>query len=348
MPRIVERFVGRENNFDAIRLIAALMVVLYHSYALNGILHADPLGRLTHGQDTFGGLGVNIFFVLSGFLIAASYERSGSLVRYLKARALRIFPGLFGVLVFSVFVLGPFVTPVPFARYFADPHTYSHLRCLSLYWLDYGIPGVFAANPNPGIVNGSLWTLAYEFDFYLLVAALGQLRLLRKDVVTLLYVASLASFHFSVGGGVVALFRYFGAGMLLYLFRDRVPINGMALAAALGALALGTWLGAWKYAFLIVGPYAVIALALTPLPWLRRLSRSGDLSYGLYIYGFPLQQALIAWRGPMRALETFALVLPLLFLCAAASWRWIERPCLKLKDTPLLRGFSRDPSVEGA
>ena len=159
--KVSEGLLTRKNNFDIIRFLASLMVVWFHSYPLTlGITGGtDQLAFLTGGQVTFGGLAVMIFFIISGFLITMSYDRSNDLTKFTKARILRIFPGVIFVVLLSTFVLGPLVTNIELKEYLTNFQTYKYLLAMSLYKMQYALPGVFETNVYQISVNGSLWTL---------------------------------------------------------------------------------------------------------------------------------------------------------------------------------------------
>ena len=162
---------ARKNNLDIIRFLAATLVVFSHAYPLTtGNNATEPFAVCSNGQMTFGELAVSIFFIISGFLITQSYDRSKNPIYYFKARVLRIFPGLIFCVLLTVFFLGPIFTELNVKDYFKDPKTYDYLKTITLYWIQYDLPGVFQTNVWPGAVNGSLWTLWYEFFFYIVVA----------------------------------------------------------------------------------------------------------------------------------------------------------------------------------
>jgi peptidoglycan/LPS O-acetylase OafA/YrhL len=305
-------------GFDYLRLMAAILVIAHHARVLNG---APPL-MLGPGLDP-GALGVGIFFVISGALVTGSLERSAKITEFLAKRALRIFPGLLVALLLTAFVLGPLVTTR--SGYLGEPATWLYvLRNLTLYAVTYQLPGVFLAAPVAAIVNGSLWTLRLEFTAYLGLAALGAARWAkprtltvlalsaacvaiglplgdpgpRSDLVRIAYLAALNGFLFLAGAAL-------GVGRLR-------PALWITLAA-LGFLATPAW-------FLAL-PLAVLRLGELKLP-----KPPADLSYGLYIYSFPLQQWL-ATQHQLTLATSLAATLPF----AALSWFLVEKPALRLK-----------------
>lgn len=306
------------NSFDILRVAAALAVIFHHTYPLNGRPALQLLGA------DFGAFGVGVFFVVSGYLVTESYRRSGDAGRYLAKRALRIWPGLVVSLILTAVVLGPLVTALPTADYFADPQWALYiLRNTLLYPVTYDLPGVFAANPAYG-VNGSLWTLRLEFTAYLALAGLGAARWARPGILAGLAFAAAAGaigLHASGLDAASDLFRIpylalvngflFLAGAVLRTSRIRPALPAALLAMVL--LATPAW-------------FLGLPLIVARLGALQAPRLPVDLSYGLYIYSFPLQQWL-AERGQLNLATSLAAALP----CALASWVLVERPALGLK-----------------
>jgi peptidoglycan/LPS O-acetylase OafA/YrhL len=160
----LERFAsGRSNNFDFLRFLAATLVIFSHSFSFSTASGWEPLLTLTRGQSTLGGVGLGIFFVVSGFLVTQSFENSRSIARFLKARVLRIFPALAVVVCLSVFLLGPLLTSLSLGAYLSNSATYNYLSQLLLDPSHYSLPGVFGSNVQGSLFNGPLWTLSFEF-----------------------------------------------------------------------------------------------------------------------------------------------------------------------------------------
>jgi len=341
-PKPFSGRVHAANNFDALRLAAALMVLVGHAYVLSGRSPAEPLAAHT-GVGGLGELGVSVFFVISGFLVTMSFERAGSAAAYLANRVLRIAPGLAVSLALTAWALGPLVTNLAASEYFARPQTWLYVaRNALLYPVTYLLPGVFERNPYPAAVNGSLWTLRLEFTFYLLPPLLARLGWLGRSGLATVAAAAAAAYLVLAAAGHPAVlliaarnFWLFAAGAALYVWRDSPFLKrpfwpGLALAAFAVSLPLRA---VTPFVAPLALPLLVAAFALRPLPGLRSVSRAGDLSYGVYIYAFPVQQALMQALGPERLGTaafvglTLAAVLPL----AALSWRFVERPALGLK-----------------
>lgn len=333
----------RPNNFDLLRFVAATLVLVDHSDVLTGRPgHSGPFG-----YDTLGGFAVAVFFVISGFLVAASWQRAPRLVAFTAKRALRIVPAYAAVTALAALVLGPIVTDLSPGAYFRQPLTWAYFRNLSFFTLQYSLPGVFTDNPFPHAVNGSIWTLPIELTMYIALAALGCIGLMTRAGVSLL-VALLAIGWFGWGteataapplyfvvlptGYTLHLALWFFSGSALWFWREHVSYRS-DIAVAL--LVLLWWTEGTRAGMLVVHaafPYLVLWTAQLRIGWMNRFGRHGDFSYGMYLYAFPVQQTLIWFGGAAwpHALYIVACFLTCL-LCAVASWRWIEHPALRLK-----------------
>nr|WP_277396186.1 acyltransferase [Burkholderia sp. Ac-20379] len=315
------------------RLFAALMVLYSHQHALLAL----PEPSVANGM-TFGAIGVAIFFSISGYLVIQSWERDPHAGRFVAKRFLRIWPGLFVVTMLAAFVLGPLVSRLPAAEYFQHPSLWHYLNNLRLK-MAFELPGVFEHNPYPNAVNGSTWTIPLEVRWYLYLLIGGVLTLMRRRWLVLAAVVALCVNYFAIYhaetnpdqayGTHYGL--YFCGGVLMWLYRDtwagRRRVWVVALAASLGATAClfgQIMLGAW----LLITPVAVMFGAAST-PYLRRFGRFGDLSYGVYIYAFIVQQTLV-WhvgsRWPFGA--DLALSIAITLVCAWLSWHLIEKRAL--------------------
>ncbi|MEH7179426.1 acyltransferase family protein [Neobacillus vireti] len=323
----------RKNNLDIIRFFAATLVILSHAYPLTtGNNASEPFAIWTNGGMTFGELAVAIFFVISGFLITQSFDRSKNPINYFKARTLRIFPGLIFVVLLSVFVLGPIMTEVSLMNYFKDRDTFEYLQTISLYWMQYDLPGVFEKNIWPAAVNGSLWTLWYEFFFYIVVAVLGVTRLLDRRVVLLGFILSTVLYFLGKGGFYTDLFRYFSAGMVVYLFRKQIYLNGWFALLSFILMIISAIVGYFEYAFSIFGTYLIFYVAFDSAVKFHNFGKFGDFSYGIYIYAFPIQQVMThIFNNQLTPIENFLLSFPVTLVFAIISWYLVEKRALKYK-----------------
>jgi len=339
---------GRRNNFDALRLVAAASVVFSHSFLIaEGTQDNEWLIRVTGNQSILGLVAVFVFFAISGFLVTQSFEETGDAWRFLAKRALRIFPGLFVATVLSAFVLAPVVTTLWPSAFLSRPEPYEYVVGNTL--LDqtvHELPGVMFVNNPVGLeINGSLWTLRLEFTMYLMVLALGVLRLLRVQAALLLLLFGMACLYFEMLyplekwgwffqllSGWGWLVGFFAAGMILYKLRHTRIFDGRIAFVAFVGLVLSVPLRQFLVLFPLFGCYLALWLALTPRLPVIPLARFGDLSYGIYIYGWPVEQA-VAWLLGGRVVwwQVFLLGLPAAAALAFLSWHLVERPALRLK-----------------
>lgn len=327
---------GRDNHFNLIRLVAAAAVLVSHSYPLTlGMGSEEPLERWT-GQS-LGAAAVYIFFGISGYMITRSFDRRTDLWSFTAARIARIFPGLAVVLAITAFILGPLVASVDWRTFFGDPAVWTYIpRNLSLRFLQYELPFVFTGNIYPEAINGSLWTLFWEVACYAMVVVLGLLGALRgKWFLGFLALYVAFSCYIAITGEPGSWTRLsfpFVTGMAIYLFRDRIPASGMALAAVCaGALLLYTT-PVWPLAYGLALAYLALLLGHAKADWLLGYNRLGDYSYGTYIYAFPAQQTA-AWMLPgISAIEMIAVTLPITLVLAALSWHLIENPALERRE----------------
>lgn len=327
----------QKNSFDLLRLFAAALVLYSHQHVLLGLAEPELFG-----WTTLGGVGVSIFFFLSGLLVWSSWARDPDLKRFFVRRSLRIFPALWLVVFVTVFLAGPVLSREPPAAYFGSTQTWQYLSTAILS-TEYVLPGVFVDNPFAFIINGSLWTLRVEFLCYVSVAMIGCVALGRKNwlmALSLCVAVLAAAFGQLVLGSrfvshleMVAFF-WWGVVYGYVSERPRSEYRGWALWLGLVFLAF-LWLGtrgAERAGVLVVA--AVLVITAQHTPWGSRLTdRLGDLSYGMYIFAFPVQQIVVE-HGRGRG-WTFATHLCLSFLVtsvlAYVSWHVLEKRVLFFK-----------------
>lgn len=338
--RVLADFDGdRRNNFTAIRILLAWSVLYGHGFAMS-VDHqgADPLRHLFQGSTWIGEVAVGGFFALSGFLVSGSFVRRG-LLDYALSRALRVLPALALCVAVCVFVLGPLMTTLPLAEYLASEKTWRYLaNALAYPRQAFLLPGVFTDHPRPG-VNGSLWTISLEVRCYTLLALLGVLGAWNSRAVGLFVATALGLFALDYFlalpfVGEVARWRgpaaFFLVGVFIYWLRDWVLLSRrLGLLAGLSIyFSFGQpWFDA---VFPVLFAYLLFVLAYRT-PYLDVDGKVGDISYGMYVYAWPVQQLwLSADMGMSPWLHTLlatATVTPLAWL----SWHYIERPALTLK-----------------
>lgn len=340
------------------RFAGACLVIYGHAYPLSDRGTFDDLQLWTRGVFPTAHMGVAIFFVISGFLISQSLARSSSALNFIWKRSIRIFPGLIVAALVTALLLGAMITSLPLSEYFTTKETYKYLLVTKLYppYPDT-LPGVFDASDNR-TVNGSLWTLAYEFTCYFALLGINLLFLARfgKKVILAYFIIMWLGFYlwfdplsessFQIPLLHLRLFNlldfgmYFVAGSVAFYYRKYIIYKGY-IALIFLAFWIGTYLVAESspsiplssvvWARYLAIPYLILYLSFLK-GRLNGFGHYGDLSYGLYIYAFPIQRIVISILGTAAPISqivilSFLLVLPFAWL----SWNFIEKPCLRLK-----------------
>lgn len=341
----------RENLFIPIRLALALLVIYSHAYPLiYGDNQLDPLMVLT-GYHTLGSFAVDMFLAISGFLVTASWDSSSSTWSFIRKRLLRIYPAFVVIMVVQAFVIAPLATPGPFSGYTLKQYGVIIAETADL--VGYGFPygGLltpFQGNPFPNEMNGSLWTVRYEFVCYVMLA-LGEGFKRRKWLAWGLVVTAAVYFSgwlppwhkvLTAAVGSVEqwprLLTFFLAGSLFFRLRDRIPHDyRIALVSLIGVgLTACCYPPALRLALPTGGLYLMLWIAYHPRLLFLPKWHTFDLSYGTYLYAFPTQQCIMMWLAPhfpMTPFKHFVVASLLTLPIAAASWFFIERPFLKLK-----------------
>lgn len=338
---------SHQNNFDVLRFLFATLVVFSHSYPLGeGHELREPLWKLT-GQTTLGGLSVHCFFIISGFLIAASWDRRKDVGQFLKKRVLRIYPGFIIANTICVFLVAPLAAEPTVAEPGLSFKQFAW-DCLRLQGTQS--PETLFPQNHLHALNGSVWSIAYEFWCYIGVVVLGLIPLFhRRSFVLGLFVVSLAvaflfpTFHLEwIGGGVLG--RIFGypffwarllpnylAGVVAWRYREKIVVsNKFAMLCAITLAVSIPLANSWSVVFPICGTYLVLWAAFHSSFRMHGFSKYGDFSYGMYLYAFPIQQLLVMNNGgAMNPFGLFAIAWPLSILAGICSWFIVERPFLR-------------------
>lgn len=366
-PSVGDGLRGHDNAMGVIRLLLAGAVILSHAFPLGG-WGEDPFLRLTDGQQNLGGVAVLGFFAISGYLIAKSGARV-DVVGFLWHRVLRIFPAFIAVLLVGALIVGPLAW-LAMGRSFADylaPSSDGPLGYLIENWTltigQYGIRDVFVDTPYGAtagsVLNGSLWTLEHEWFCYLGIAVLVLVGVMSRPLVAQIVVTALAGgvgliqvglVFFGVNAGAVVPFLHgspvrsqlvfaFLVGSTLAVFARRAPLDGRVALAA-GAVLVCTLLLGWFGVFGIPALAYLCFYAAARLPaGLRWIGARNDYSYGVYVYGFLVEQILAAFGAYDWGYVPFvALSLVATAACAWLSWHAVERRALAWKDRGPGRG----------
>jgi peptidoglycan/LPS O-acetylase OafA/YrhL len=333
----IEAADGRPSGFDYLRIGLALSVIFIH------------VPQVVYGWDVsypfwmpwlrpVSAVVVPMFFALSGFLVAGSMLRSKTLVTFFGLRILRIAPALSVEVTLSALILGPIFTNLSLKEYFTDPLFFRYFYNL-IGHVQFSLPGVFASNPFPDQVNSQLWTIPPELKCYILMGILSLVLAFRNRWYLLgLAVAfnalAVVFYHGTEPGRInvppIAIVGAFLAGVVLFMFREKIAANFVLFAGCLiGCIALLYVPGGDYW---IAFPVAYVTVYLGTFNPVRHGGDYADYSYGIYLYGFPIQQAVTALTGDHRSWYLdLCFVLPITFVVAALSWRLIERPALRMR-----------------
>jgi peptidoglycan/LPS O-acetylase OafA/YrhL len=345
MSTIAEAITRPYDNFTLLRLLLSVAVVVSHAASVGTGRHMDePLYALT--GYTLGEHGVNGFFAVSGFLVAMSWDRRGGAMPFAAARLLRVFPGLIAAVLVTALCIGLAMTRWPAADYLMNGQTWTFVWTTMFTFKSAGLlPGVFEGNPLRWPLS-TVWTLRYELLCYAGLLAYGWAGGFRRPVIGLLAAgfAALALVVLGFAGAIpkgpetaLRLPLIFACGSLAYLYRDRVPLHagilaGLAVALSLAALAFPPL---YKPLLFIASAYAFLFIAVAPGLSHPRLEPPGDISYGVYLYGWPVQQMLQALYPATSGWLMLAPALAITCGLAALSWLLIEKPALRLKSSLL-------------
>ncbi len=369
-PSIAEAFDPRNNALNAWRLVMATGVILCHSWPLTGrYVSFEPAHQLL--RDVW----VDGFFAMSGFLITWSWFRNPKLRTFFIARGLRIMPGFWVCLAVIAFVIAPLSVAIQGGSPTRLLLSWEPIRYVlsnsALVMAKHDVGGTPQGIPWPGQWDGSLWTLAFEMLCYIAIAVLGVTGLLRRKwlipgllALVLWWSASLgatsgaaeqapdagavpdpAAAMLFVEQSLARFLLMFFAGALLYQLRNVIPARWSLVAASVAIVLAASLLPNYRLAAALPLAYALIASgALLRNRWLNLRT---DLSYGVYIYAWPVQQLLIicglAFLNPFAFAAVAAIAtLPL----AALSWFVVEKPSLALKSR-LLRKKGVEPAAVG-
>ena len=344
---------AHDNGFNLVRLVCALLVVVYHGWQMNGLQPGaqDPATRWLAPSAHLGEVAVGVFFLISGIFITQSWVRDPHPGRFALRRVARIVPGLFVCLVLTTAAMCVFFSPPGWRGLLEGPTWRYILGNTALHGLRYiippselAVPGIMGGQP----LNGALWTLYWEGRMYVMVALLGLAAALpprtwfRGAALFLLLAANL--FPDVAAGYVweVRMWSLFLAGMLLYTLADDVRIGPVQAACALVFVALN----ATRWASLTPGPFTWFGIALAACtlglavggarPAAHRLAgpfagwtARHDYSYGVYIYHWPVILMLRAALPPLGPLPTVLVAIAVTLPLAAFSWHGVEAPAMR-------------------
>ena len=337
--RLSDNLTGRNNNYNLIRFLAALSVLISHSYPLfYGDPGTEPLKKIT--GKSLGSIAVDIFFLTSGFLIIASFVKRKSTINYLWSRAIRIFPALWVALIITLILIIPLSHPTTFQSilFSNDATNYLLKNSILVARIEHTIPGVFDETPYQNAINGSLWTLPWELYCYFAIAigisiltrvAENSWRLIYTSgvLVVLLYCLSVDFLDLKISIILNIIFMFY-IGSVYYLNSKRVILNPVTFALFIALLATNFLYTKSVTIYFLTAPYILFYLAYIPKGRVRLFNRFGDYSYGVYIYAFPIQQLTIQCF-PNIAFDQYILTCSVITIALAwLSWNLVEKNAL--------------------
>jgi len=355
-PISSERLKKGGNNFDFLRLLLASLVIFGHSSILiDGNNSREPLSQITPEHLSMAALAVNGFFILSGFLVLQSWLKSRGILDYFKKRVLRIYPGYMMACCVSIFLISPFGA-ANISQYLPEIFNAHYLflffkRVITLRMPAH--PGIFEGLAYPSS-NGAIWTVRYEFCCYVFVVLLGLAGIYKKRgwllvLTAAAYVVYVIQYQFRLKLGSTDIpflgvldnwprfATYFGIGMCFYLYRDKFKCTPLLVATSIGFVIAGCFFVKGSAIVLpVFGTYLLFCIAFSKAIPLQHFGKFGDYSYGVFLYGWPVQTLLIWYfqkqiDPALLSLLGFAGAL----LLAFASWHLIEKPFLRLKGSPV-------------
>jgi len=335
------------NNYDFLRVFAALCITLTHSYNLILKNQDEPLMKITGNNFDFSFVGLSIFFSISGYLVAKSAVTSSSFKNYIWKRFLRIQPMLVLLCLLSVFLIGPVFSSLNMNEYFREKDTYKYLRnIMPLFGIQFTLPQVFTHNIVENGVNGSLWTLIVEERLYLLLGLLFLFNSYGKKIFlsSILILNVLYFFHFVFFNE--NLIKYFSGSHIFYalIFLNasafflldvaffKYSKSGLIFIGIISLLILSTFSSLEKSIHIILLPLIVNLIAHIK-GFTNKAGRYGDFTYGIYAFSFPVQQILIATKIiKSNPLNLFFLTLLIVIPIAILTWHLMEKKMVVLKN----------------
>ena len=325
----------RGNSFDILRICAALAVIVCHHYYISG-----REGPSWMNVGMIGGVAVMTFFTISGYLVTTSWLREPHLVKFSAKRLLRLWPGMLAAVVLNIFIFGLVFTNLPTKEFLSHGQTLEYFKNLLMYRAYVNLPGVFMHNPLATLMNGPLWTIPMETMCYAALAAAGVAGVFRKRWIATFALLGyilvfIVGYNADFWGVMMHWYEYpayFACGALIALHRDRFLPHAATITFGLIPVALFFWLtGLQHTSGLLVLPTLLIYLGSSTSVFSGWVSRLGDPSYGVYLSGCPIAQAVYALWPSMNFYASMALSCVLSMLLGYVLWHWIESPALRLK-----------------
>ena len=334
-----------DNNFNLLRLIGACCVIFSHSFYITGNDAIEPVNAITHSAIEASAIGLVIFFFISGYFVTKSAYLSRSIQGFIKKRVFRIYPALIVCILLSVFVIGALFTELSTAAYFSNIETYKYLITASAVFVKMELPGVFQNTSFfQHAFNSSLWTISLEIKLYLslvLIIILSRMidrQKIFKFIPSIIFITSalllLFYKHFDYtwqrNMNLITVF-YFGSFVysLSLSKRTMVYILLSSIVLYFATIPLKGTVNSEAFLWIIISAVTYLIGTFSKI----KISLQTDISYGLYIYAFPVQQAVFYLLGyNTNVLLNLFLSFGITTLLALLSWKYIEKPFIQLKN----------------
>lgn len=328
----------KSENLHLMRFLASIMVILSHSFVIStGTEENEWFVQLSNSQVTMGGFAVAIFFLCGGYLIAMSAEKNQTAKKFFSARVLRLFPPLIFSTFFTIIICG-FFSEYGQILYYFSPVTWAYMKnCI--FGRVYYLPGVFTANPYGAVVNGSLWTLPVEFICYILCFIALKLKLTKKKSYpfTVPLVIAGAYVVWFLGNGIPSIRELirpvllFYIGMGYWIYREYIQFSIRNFVIAIVAFFVLMAMGQGTLAMLLAFPYIMMTIWFGMKQCSPKIGKLGNYSYGIYLWGFPVQQAVMHVYGdfPMEPMLNALISIPISIVLGIITYLISEKWFMK-------------------
>jgi peptidoglycan/LPS O-acetylase OafA/YrhL len=334
----VSDFLKRENNnLDVWRVIAAIMVIVGHSYILNPAPGKHDLIGLLFGFTYSGALAVKIFFFISGLVVTNSLIQSKSAVHFVISRVFRIFPALIFLILITAYVIGPLITSLNIHDYFHSKLTHDYVKDNIILKSNFSLPGTFQKNAYPNQANAALWSLPYEAGCYMFLLALFLIGTFKnRAVVNIIFLAIIFEIISPVrflteflawNPEIQLLPACFSIGAIIAYNQDKIKIGylqtfGFFLVAYTLRFTRFAEMSFYFFSFSLI-------LNLARLPLVLRFKIKSDTSYGIYLWGFLIQQLIECYLKDMNFYMKLSLSIGTAMLIGYTSWILVEKRSIR-------------------
>jgi peptidoglycan/LPS O-acetylase OafA/YrhL len=329
----------KNNNLNAVKFVAAIMVIISHAFSIStGPGHYDPIYSLTNTQISLGNFSVCIFLIIAGLLIAGSMDRAKKFSKFFKNRVLRLFPLLCVIVFITTFIVGPIFTALSLREYFTNSNTYLYFIKNCFLITTHNLPGVFADNIYNLSPNGSLWTLPIEFLCYIGCYIAYKLNFFNQKnlkyaipiFIIFVFLQPKLLAYGAILGEALPLFLLFIVGMIYYVFKDKIYLRKDIFIVFIFLVLVSIRFDVYFIGKVLLLPYIIIYLSYGFKNNFNLLNKLGRLSYGIYLWGFLIQQIICnLFGGYMNPFVNFIIAIPITILLAYLSNILVENKVLK-------------------